>query len=150
MKNNCFSINLTKLILVITALFIGAGCSQISNLKSNFTNDTTLIPTCADRAIENAFNLYGEAKSGLALFYEEHSDNRLYQAYYAAWDSVNEARKVKKCWDRRVSHYHAMQNIQDMNVILARVIRRNMPDDDSGELIAVYREQYERVMPTLP
>ena len=137
-------------IFLVTVAFWTIGCAQFTSLKDNFTNQAPVNPACADRAINNAFNLYGEAKTGLALFFEEHNDNRLYQAFYASWDSVNEARKVKKCWDRRVSHYYAMQNIQEMNVILARVIRRNMPDDDSGEMIAVYREQYNQVMPVLP
>ena len=41
-----------------------------------------------------------------------------------------------------------MQNLQEMNASLARVIRRNMPDDQ-GELISVYRDQYEWVMPNI-
>jgi uncharacterized radical SAM superfamily Fe-S cluster-containing enzyme len=83
----------------------------------------------------------------LALYFEERSDNQLYLAFYAATDSVYESRRVKKCWDRRVSHYNAMQNLWEMNTALARVIRRNMPDDDRGELISVFREQYDWVMP---
>ena len=34
-----------------------------------------------------------------------------------------------------------------MNISLARVIRRNLPDDDSGEMIAVYNNQFDWVMP---
>jgi len=42
-----------------------------------------------------------------------------------------------------------MQNLQEMNTSLARIIRRNMPDNDQGEMISVYRDQYEWVMPNI-
>ena len=77
---------------------------------------------------------------------EELNDNRLYQAYYAAWDSRNTDNSVKKCWDRRVSHYNALQNLMGMNRELAQIILINMPDEDPGDMISIYREQYDRVM----
>ena len=126
-------------------LFLSSGCSQIRD----FTKETTGPASCADLVIEKAYNLHEQAKSGLALFFEERSDNQLYQSYYAASDSVNQSRKVKKCWDRRASHYYAMQNLKEMNSSLARVIRRNLPDDDRGEIIAVYQGQYDWLMPNL-
>jgi len=58
----------------------------------------------------------------------------------------NTVNSVKKCWDRRVSHYNALQNLMDMNKELARLIIINMPDDDPGVMISIYREQYDRVM----
>ncbi|MBS1255340.1 MAG: hypothetical protein MAG581_01140 [Deltaproteobacteria bacterium] len=136
-----------KLLFFIVSgiLFVGSGCSNIIG----FTKEQTTPTNCADLVIERAFNLHEEAKSGLALFFDERSDNQLYQAFYAASDSVYESRKVKKCWDRRISHYYAMQNLQEMNTSLARIIRRNMPDDDRGEMISVYRDQYKWVMPSL-
>ena len=132
-----------RLIIVTGILFFASGCSQLLD----FTKKTTGPTSCADFVIERAFNLHEEAKTGLALFFEERSDNQLYQAFYAASDSVSESRKVKKCWDRRLSHFYAMQNLQEMNSSLARVIRRNLPDDDRGEMIAIYHNQYEWVMP---
>ena len=83
------------------------------------------------------------------MFFEDRSDNKLYQSYYAASDSVNQSRKVKKCWDRRASHYYAMQNLKEMNSSLARVIRRNLPDDGRGEIIAVFQSHYDWLMPNL-
>ncbi len=50
---------------------------------------------------------------------------------------------------QRASHYYAMQNLEEMNSSLARVIRRNLPDDGSGEIIAVYHNQYDWLMPNL-
>ena len=133
------------LILVSGIFFFASACSQIRD----FTKETTGPVSCADLVIEKAFNLHEEAKSGLALFFDERSDNQLYQAFYAASDSVHQSRKVKKCWDRRASHYYAMQNLEEMNSSLARVIRRNLPDDGSGEIIAVYHNQYDWLMPNL-
>ncbi len=126
-------------------LFLSSGCSQILG----FSKDATGPVSCADSVIEKAFILHEEAKTGLALFFEERSDNQLYQAFYAASDSVHQSQKVKKCWDRRVSHYYAIQNLKEMNSSLARVIRRNLPDDGSGEIIAVYHNKYDWLMPNL-
>ena len=53
---------------------------------------------------------------------------------------------VSKCWDRRTSHASAMKNLQDLNLELARVILKNLPDDDPGHLVYIYREQYESLM----
>ena len=43
-----------------------------------------------------------------------------------------------------------MKNLTEMNNELARVIRMNMPDQDPGRLIAIYREEYHQVMNPLP
>ena len=136
---------ITWLTLFAVILFLSSGCSQLTD----FTKGATGPASCADFVIEKAFNLHEDAKSGLALFFEERSDNQLYQAFYAASDSVNHSRKVKKCWDRRASHYFAMQNLEEMNSSLARVIRRNLPADGSGEIIAVYHNQYDLLLPNL-
>ena len=121
-----------------------SGCSKLTE----FTKEkTTRKVSCADLVIERAFNLHENAKYGLALFFAERSDDQLYQAFYAASDSVIESRNVKKCWDRRRSHYYAMQNLREMNTSLARIIRRNLPDDDKGEMMAIYQNQFDWVMP---
>ena len=131
--------------IIFGILQICSGCSKFVG----FTKEQSKPTSCANILIERAFKLHENAKSGLALFFDERSDNQLYQAFYAASDSVYESRKVKNCWDRRISHYYAMQNLQEMNTSLARIIRRNMPDDDQGEMISVYRDQYEWVMPNI-
>ena len=133
------------LILFIGIIFLSSGCSKITD----FTKDATGPVSCADFVIEKAFNLHDDAKSSLALFFEERSDNQLYQAFYAASDSVYQSRKVKKCWDRRASHYFAMQNLKEMNSSLALVIRRNLPDEGSGEIITLYHNQSNLLLPNL-
>ena len=138
-----FQLKTVWLLLFTGIVLLSPGCSQLTD----FTKDATGPVSCADFVIEKAFNLHEDAKSGLALFFEERSDNQLYQAFYAASDSVHQSRKVKKCWDRRASHYFAMQNLEEMNSSLARVIRRNLPDDGSGEIIAVYHNQYDLLLP---
>ena len=135
----------TFFIIFIFGLFFQAsGCSKLTNFSKGKTAKKT---TCADQAISRAFNLHEDAKSDLALFFEERSDDQLYKAFYAASDSVRESFKVKKCWDRRISHYYAMRNLKELNTSLARVIRRNLPDDDSGEMITVFHNQYDWVLP---
>ena len=137
------------LLLFLSGIFlICSGCSNFNKIIG-YTKEQAAPTNCASIVIERAFKLHEDAKSGLALFFDERSDNRLYHAFYAASDSVYESRKVKNCWDRRVSHYYAMQNLQEMHTSLARIIRRNMPDDDQGEMISVYRDQYEWVLPNI-
>jgi len=133
---------LRSLILLFSLGFVLQGCSEIAQM----TGQETIRPPCADRVVNRAFQQYGEAKSGLALYFEELNDNRLYQAYYAAWDSRNTVSSVKKCWDRRVSHYNALSNLMGMNRELAQIILINMPDEDPEDMISIYREQYDRVM----
>ena len=134
------------LLILCGYIIICSGCSNFKNIIGYTKNQAT--PTsCSNIVIERAFQLHENAKSGLALFFDERSDNQLYQAFYNASDSVYESRKAKNCWDRRVSHYYAIQNLLEMNTSLARIIRRNMPDNDQGEMISVYRDQYEWVMP---
>ena len=128
-------------------MFEASGCSQLTRLTDFKKGKTRSKSSCADQVIRRAFDLHEDAKSGLALFFEERSDDQLYRAFYAASDSVNESRKVKKCWDRRISHYYAMKNLKELNTSLARIIRRNLPDDDSGEMIAVYHNQYDWALP---
>ena len=67
-----------SLILLFSLGFVLQGCSEIAQM----TGQETIRPPCADRVVNRAFQQYGEAKSGLALYFEELNDNRLYQAYY--------------------------------------------------------------------
>ena len=130
------------LIFLIGVFFLSSGCSKLIG----FTKESTAPSSCADFVIERAFNLHEDAKSGIALYFEGRSDDQLYQAFYAAADSVYEARRVTKCWDRRISHYNALRNLHEMNTALARIIRHNKPDDDRGEMISVFRDQYDWLM----
>ena len=141
-----WTMNLHKIVFLLSLLPVMQGCAWFADM----TGQEPARPACSDRVIERAFMLYGEAKTGLVLFFNEHNDNRLYQAYYASWDSRNTAQSVRKCWDRRVSHFNAMKNLTEMNNELARVIRMNLPDQDPGRLIAIYREEYRQVMNPLP
>ena len=129
----------TRYLVLFLVIFSIAGCSGMDLLGGRTT--PTRSP-CADLVLDHAFLLHAEAKSGLALFYDEQEDYRLYQSYYASVDSVNVARSVSQCWDRRRSHFNAMRNLEEMNRQIVKVVRRNMPDDDKGELVSVYQDKY--------
>ena len=135
-----------KILLIYIGILL-LGCSYLPKFSDFTSGEKNLKSSCASLVIERAFKLHENAKYSLALFFEERSDEQLYNAFYSASDSVRESMKVKKCWDRRRSHYYAMQNLKEMNTSLARVIRRNLPDDDNGEMIAIYRDQFDWVMP---
>ena len=139
---NSYSLILRTFLIIFSLGLMLQSCSELAQM----TGQETIRPPCADQVVSRAFQQYGEAKSGLALYFEELNDNRLYQAYYAAWDSRKTVNSVKKCWDRRVSHYNALKNLMDMNRELAKIIFINMPDNDPGDMISIYREQYDRVI----
>ena len=121
-------------------------CTELASM----TSQNTSRPSCANRVIQRAFDLYDDAKNRLTLFFKEQDDSYLYEAYYTSWDSRNISMSVRKCWDRRVSHFNAMKNLSQMNNDLARVIKINLPDEDPGALIAIYRENYKNIMNNFP
>lgn len=136
---------LFRVFVVLFAIEMSVGCAAIEKLTQPLMPQQPK-PPCADLKIDEAFTLYNEAKTGLAIFYEDRDDNRLYQAYYASLDSVITSREVKKCWDRAKTHQYAMQNLNTLNRTLRRIILINLPDADPGYLIAIYRDQYHKIM----
>lgn len=138
MKN--FALGLLLLIVLIP------GCSRIRDLANPLINKQPVV-FCASDRIDQAYELYGEAKVRLAMHYDDRDSNHLLEAYYASSDSIAVARSLAKCPDRKRSDYNAMKNLLSLNKALQRVARMNMRDADPGNLIAIYREQYDKVMP---
>jgi len=131
------------LLLMFATLMILGSCAEFEELA---TGQGAGRPSCAAPVINRAIRHYEEAKTGLALYYEEQNDNRLFQAYYASADSVTTAKRAGKCWDRRASHKAAYYNLRELNREVVKIIRRNMPDSESAALVALYRDQYEKVV----
>ena len=132
--------------LLMIACFLPS-CAKIQDLASPFTRTKPVVVICAAVVIDQAYNLYGEAKMALAQHYDDRDPNHLFDAYYAAADSMTLARSVSKCKDRRNADFFAMRNLLDLNRALQKIVRLNMRDEDPSNLIAVYREQYYKVMP---
>ena len=132
--------------LIMIACFLPA-CARIQNLAGTFTKTQPVVVICATVVIDQAYDLYGEAKMELAQHYDDRDANHLFKAYYAAADSMTLARSVSKCKDRQSADFFAMRNLLDLNQTLQRVVRLNMRDEDPSNLIAIYREQYYKVMP---
>ena len=131
------------LILLLVLPVVVGSCAEFEELA---TGQGAARTSCANPMINRAIRHYEEAKTGLALYYEEQNDNRLFQAYYASADSVMTARRVGKCWDRRASHKIAYDNLKELNLEVRKIIRRNMPDAETAGLVALYRDQYEKVV----
>ncbi|MBF0278578.1 MAG: hypothetical protein HQM13_12335 [SAR324 cluster bacterium] len=123
------------------------GCSKIQDLANPFLSTKPEVVVCASAVIDQAYDLYGEAKIELAQHYDNRDANHLFKAYYAASDSMTLARSVKNCKDRQSADFFAMKNLLDLNLALQSVVRINMRDEDPSDLIAIYREQYYKVMP---
>lgn len=105
------------------------------------------IVICASVVVDQAYDFYEEAKIELARYYNNRDANHLFKAYYAAADSMTLARSLSKCPDRKQADFFAMKNLLDLNRSIQRVVRLNMRDDDPSNLIAIYRDQYYKVIP---
>jgi hypothetical protein len=136
---------LKNLILTATVVgFLSCGCSTIQEIVGD--SNTLLAGPCADLTIDEAFFLHEEAKSGFAKYLNIREDHLLFDAFYTASDSRLVAQSVSQCWDRRVSHFNAMKNLEELNNNLARILIKNMPDEDPGKMVSVYRDKYTRLM----
>ena len=136
---------LKNLILTATVIsFLLCGCSTIQEIVGD--SNTLLAGPCADLTIDEAFFLHEEAKSGFAKYLNIREDHLLFDAFYTASDSRLVAQSVSQCWDRRVSHFNAMKNLEELNNTLARILIKNMPDEDPGRMVSVYRDKYTRLM----
>ena len=129
---------------IATVGFLSCGCSTIQEIVGD--SNTLLAGPCADLTIDEAFFLHEEAKSGVAKYLNTREDQFLFDAFYTASDSRTVAQSVSQCWDRRFSHYNAMKNLEELNNDLARILIRNMPDEDPGKVVSVYRDKYTRLM----
>ncbi|MBF0237772.1 MAG: hypothetical protein HQM12_08720 [SAR324 cluster bacterium] len=133
--------------LIIFSTIIFSSCAELQRLTQPFVPKKVEM-ACASVLVDDAFQLYNEAKANLAIFYERRDANLLYEAYYLSYDSVITAKSVRNCEDKAMSHFLAWKNLYDMNKNLRKVIRANLPDDDRGNLIAIYKEQYNKLMTT--
>ncbi len=132
--------------LMVIACFL-PGCTQIKNLTQPLLGQRNQVVVCASARIDQAYDLYGEAKMKLAQHYDDRDSNHLLEAYYAASDSMAIANTVTKCPDRQRSDFFAIKNLMGLNKSLQKVVRLNMRDEDPSNLIAIYRDQYYKVMP---
>ncbi|MGK5093805.1 hypothetical protein WDW89_17560 [Deltaproteobacteria bacterium TL4] len=139
------SMNVKLIASFFLVSILTSSCARLQELTQPFLAPKKVM-ACASPVIDRAFKYYNEAKTGLVFFFEERDSNRLFQAYYASIDSDRTVESVRKCGDRDLTHYYAMQNLGTQNRILREIIRTNMPDEDRGNLIAIYREQYKNVL----
>lgn len=130
--------------------FGALGCSRIELLVAPILSPLMkkqVVIVCADKKIDNALEFHEKAKVELANHFEDHESDRLLVAYYAAEDSINEVKASKKCFDRQPRHFYATKNLLELNRSLQQVIRINMRENDPQDLIAIYRDQYHKVIP---
>ena len=64
------TMNILKLIVILILTMMLHGCYGFAEM----TGQKPSRPLCSNRVIERAFMLYGEAKSGLAMFYKEQNE----------------------------------------------------------------------------
>jgi len=132
------------LLILLGLIAFLSGCTKVTELTGLGKPPAI---SCAETLIDQAYGLYGEAKLELARHYDNRDSSHLFDAYYAALDSVLVARSVAKCPDRQKNDIHAIRNITKLNRTLQRIVRLNMRDDDPRGLLSVYRNQYELVIP---
>ena len=131
---------------LLIAIFI-FGCTQIPDWATPLMGEQEQIVSCAGEIVDVAYELHEEAKLELARYYDTRDTNHLFNAYYAAADSSVLSRSLSKCPDRQRSDFFAMRNLISLNRSIQQVVQLNMRDEDPSDLIAIYRDQYYKVMP---
>lgn len=131
--------------ILLLSIFL-SGCNTIQKWTKPLTGQQQVV-ICAEARIDQAYDLYGEAKVLLAMHYDDRDANHLIEAYYTAADSMTVARSLAKCPDRQKKDFFAMKNLLDLNKNLQKTVRLNMRDADPMNLIAIYRDQYYKIMP---
>ncbi len=55
------------------------------------------------------------------------------------------AKTIRRCWDKRNKHWHAVQNIQRKNKILQKLITQNMRLDSHTQVSELFLGEYRKI-----
>ncbi len=100
---------------------------------------------CAEPRLNSSFTFHDKAKEFLQSYYKTRKESELFFAWYASEDSVYMARSLKRCFDKRNKHFHAVNNVFRKNKILQKLIIQNMRQDSQAQLSELYLEEYRDI-----
>ncbi len=100
---------------------------------------------CAEPRLNSSFTFHDKAKEFMQSYYKTRKESELFFAWYASEDSVYMARSLKRCFDKRNKHFHAVNNVFRKNRILQKLIVQNMRQDSQAQLSELYLDEYRDI-----
>jgi len=120
-----------------------SGCSWLTDEDTAPRQRVKLL--CAEPRLDNSFKFHTRAKEYLTSYYKTRKESELFFAWYASEDSDYMARTIRKCWDKRNKHYHAVKNMMRKNDILQKVIVQNMRHDSHTQISELFLDDYRKI-----
>ena len=130
-----------RLVICCLTLILLSGCEWISG-----TRRVELIEVqCAETRLDASFDFHNKAKDFFQSYYKTRKESELFFAWYASEDSIYMANSVRRCFDKKNKHYHAVRNLFQKNKTLQRLIVQNMRQDSQAQLSELYLDEYRDI-----
>ncbi|MCP4751289.1 MAG: hypothetical protein GY866_10370 [Proteobacteria bacterium] len=101
--------------------------------------------SCAETRLAASFDFHEKAMDFFQSFYKTRKESVLFYAWYASEDSVYMANSVRKCYDKKNKHFHAVKNLFTKNGVLQRLIVQNMRQNSQAQLSELFLDEYRRI-----
>ncbi len=130
-----------KLFIGFLLLVLLSGCEWISGPRT-----IELIEIrCAETRLDASFEFHLKAKEFFQSYYKTRKESELFFAWYASEDSIYMANSVRRCFDKKNKHFHAVRNLYQKNTTLQRLIVQNMRQDSQVQLSELYLDEYRDI-----
>lgn len=130
-----------KLLLFLAISLVFSGCEWLSSAR----RPEQVEIQCAEVSLTSSFDFYNRAKDFFQSYYKTRKESELFFAWYASEDSIYMARTVKRCFDKKNKHFHAVRSLYRKNSILQRLIVQNMRQDSQAQLSELYLDEYRDI-----
>lgn len=131
-------------ILLLMALsFTATSCSMFAG--ESIQPKKRVKRSCAEPRLDNSFKFHIRAKEYLTSYYKTRKESELFFAWYASEDSDYMAHTIRRCWDKKNKHYHAVKNMVRKNGILQKVIVQNMRHDSQTQISELFLDDYRKI-----
>jgi hypothetical protein len=130
-----------KLMIGCLILLLFSGCEWMSGSSRVERIDFQ----CAETRLSASFDFHSKAKDFFQSYYRTRKESELFYSWYASEDSVYMANSVRRCFDKKNKHFHAVRNLYQKNTTLQRLIIQNMRQDSQVQLSELYLDEYRDI-----
>ncbi|MBU2509897.1 hypothetical protein KJ966_01100 [bacterium] len=130
-----------KLLIFFLISLLFSGCEWLSSSRRPEKIDFE----CAEVSLSSSFDFYNKAKDYFQSYYKTRKESELFFAWYASEDSIYMGQSVKRCFDKKNKHFHAVRNLFRKNLILQKLIVQNMRQDSQAYLSEIYLDEYRDI-----